>query len=38
MSGAAMWFMVIGVAAVTNWLFKIIDAIEAPAKKNRIQR
>ena len=37
MTGAALWFRVGGVATVTSWLFKIIDAIEAPAKRrNRV--
>lgn len=35
MTGAALWFTVVGVATVTSWLFKIIDAIEAPAKRRR---
>lgn len=33
MSAAALAFTVVGVATVTSWLFKIIDAIEAPAKR-----
>lgn len=33
MTGAALWFTVVGVATVTSWLFKIIDAIEAPARR-----
>jgi len=28
-----MTFMVVGVATVTSWVFQIIDAIEAPAKR-----
>lgn len=37
MTGAALWFTVVGVATVTSWFFKIIDAIEAPAKRrNRV--
>lgn len=37
MTGAAFWLMVLGVATVTNWIFKLIDAIEAPAKRrNRV--
>ena len=37
MTGAALWFTVVGVATVTSWLFKIIAAIEAPAKRrNRV--
>lgn len=37
MTGAALWFTVVGVATVTSWLFKIIDAIEAPARRrNRV--
>ena len=35
MTGAALWFTVVGVATVTSWLFKIIDAIEAPRKERR---
>ena len=30
---AALAFTVVGVATVTGWLFKIIDAIEAPQKR-----
>ena len=33
MTGTALWFTVVGIATVTSWLFKIIDAIEAPAKR-----
>ena len=33
MTGAALWFTVVGVATVTSWLFKIIDAIEAPTRR-----
>ena len=33
MTGAALWFTVVGVATVTSWLFKIIDAIEAAGAK-----
>lgn len=37
MTGAALWFTVVGVATVTSWLFKIIDVIEAPARRrNRV--
>ena len=37
MTGAALWFTVVGVATGTSWLFKIIDAIEAPARRrNRV--
>ena len=33
MSMTAFVFMVIGVATVTSWLFKIIDAIERPRRR-----
>ena len=34
---AVLAFTVVGVATVTGWLFKIIDAIEAPKKRrNRV--
>ena len=33
MTNTTLFLVVIGVATVTSWLFKIIDAIEAPAKR-----
>ena len=33
MTYTTLFFVVIGVTTVTNWLFKLIDIIEAPAKK-----
>ena len=33
MSAPALALVGIGVTTMTNWLFKIIDAIEAPAKR-----
>lgn len=33
MSNLALALIIIGTATVTSWLFKIIDAIEAPAKR-----
>lgn len=37
MSNLSLALIIIGTATVTNWLFKIIDAIEAPAKRrNRV--
>lgn len=36
MTAPAMALVVIGSATVTSWLFRIIDAIEAPAgRRNR---
>ena len=35
MTAPAMALVVIGAATVTNWLFKVIDAIEAPAGRRR---
>ena len=37
MTAPAVALVVIGVATVTSWLFKIIDVIEAPARRrNRV--
>lgn len=33
MTAPALALAAIGAATVTNWLFKIIDAIETPAKR-----
>ena len=36
MTAPALALVVIGAATVTSWLFRIVDAIEAPAKmRNR---
>ena len=32
MTAPALALVVIGAATVTNWLFRIVDAIEAPRK------
>ena len=31
MTNATLFLVVIGAATVTSWLFRIVDAIEAPA-------
>ena len=33
MSAPALALVVIGAAAVTSWLFRIVDAIEAPERR-----
>ena len=33
MTAPALALVVIGAATVTSWMFRIIDAIEAPAKR-----
>ena len=33
MTAPALALVVVGAATVTGWLFRIIDAIEAPAKR-----
>ena len=33
MTAPAMALVVIGAATVTSWLFKVVDAIEAPARR-----
>lgn len=33
MTAPSLALVVIGAATVTNWLFRIVDAIEAPAKR-----
>ena len=33
MTAPAVALVVIGAATVTSWLFKIVDGIEAPAKR-----
>ena len=35
MSAPALVLVVIGTATVTSWLFRIVDAIEAPAGRRR---
>ena len=36
MTNATLFLVVIGSATVTSWLFRIVDAIEAPAgRRNR---
>ena len=35
MTAPAMALVVVGAATVTSWLFRIIDAIEAPAGRRR---
>ena len=38
MTAPAMALVVIGVATMTSWLFKLIDAIEKPARRERRSR
>ena len=33
MTNATIFLVMIGAATVTSWLFRIIDGIEAPAKR-----
>ena len=33
MTNATLFLVVIGSATVTSWMFRIIDGIEAPAKR-----
>ena len=33
MTAPALSLVVIGAATVTSWLFKVVDAIEAPARR-----
>ena len=33
MSAPALVLVVVGVATVTSWLFRIVDAIEAPERR-----
>ena len=33
MTAPAVALVVVGAATVTSWLFRIVDAIEAPAKR-----
>ena len=33
MTAPALALVVIGAATVTSWMFRIVDAIEAPAKR-----
>ena len=33
MTASALALVVIGAATVTSWMFRIVDAIEAPAKR-----
>ena len=35
MSAPALVLVVVGAATVTSWLFRIVDAIEAPAGRRR---
>ena len=35
MTAPAMVLVVVGAATVTSWLFRIVDAIEAPAGRRR---
>jgi len=38
MSAPALAFTVVGVATVTGWLFKLVDAIEYPRKRKDIYK
>jgi len=33
MSGWAFVFMVIGIGSVASWVFRVVDLIEAPARR-----
>ena len=33
MTAPALALLIVGAATVTSWLFRIVDAIEAPAKR-----
>ena len=33
MTNTTLFLVVIGAATVTSWLFKVVDAIEAPARR-----
>ena len=33
MTAPALALVVVGAATVTSWLFKVVDAIEAPARR-----
>ena len=33
MTNTTLFLVVVGAATVTSWLFKAVDAIEAPAKR-----
>ena len=35
MTAPALALVVVGAATVTSWLFRIVDAIEAPARRRR---
>ena len=35
MTASAVALVVVGAATVTSWLFRIVDAIEAPAGRRR---
>ena len=35
MTNTTIFLVVIGAATVTSWLFRIVDAIEAPAGRRR---
>ena len=35
MTAPALALVVVGAATVTSWLFKVVDAIEAPAGRRR---
>lgn len=35
MTNITLLLVVIGAATVTSWLFRIVDAIEAPARRRR---
>ena len=35
MTNATLFLVVIGSATVTSWMFRIVDAIEAPAGRRR---
>jgi len=38
MTGSALFFIIVGVCTVTGWLFRLVDAIEAPQGKRERPR
>lgn len=35
MTSTTLFLLIVGAATVTSWLFRIVDAIEAPAGRRR---
>ena len=38
MTNTTLFLLIVGAATVTSWLFRIVDAIEAPAGRRRRAR